>query len=86
MTQMKLLIVEWIDSSSADSWASLRELAKDKIAKCRSVGWVVKETEEFIHLVPNISVDEDPEDWRNGEGFGGIVIPQVNIISMQEVV
>ena len=86
MTQMKLMIVEWIDSGSSASWATLRGLILDEPLKCRSIGWVIRETDEFVHLVPNLSVEKDPEDWRNGEGFGGIVIPQVNIISMQEVV
>ena len=80
------MIVDWIDSCGTDGWASLRGLSKDEPTKCRSVGWVVKETDEFIHLVPNISVEKDPEDWRNGEAFGGIVIPRCNIEMMQEVV
>ena len=84
---MKLLIVDWIDSSSdGDPWNSMREMIKDEPLECRSVGWVVKETDEFIHLVPNISIEKDPEDWRNGEGFGGVVIPRCNITMMQEVV
>ena len=83
---MILMIIDWVDSCGEDGWSHMRELIKAEPTKCRSVGWVAKETDEFIHLVPNISIEKDPEDWRNGEGFGGVVIPRCNITMIQEVV
>ena len=85
---MNLMIVEWVDAvSDAADWTSLKEMLRDEPIKCRSVGWVVAETDKFLHLVPNIGVDkDDPEDLRCMQGFGGIVILKDNIISTQEVI
>ena len=79
---MKLVIIEWVDvAGDSGSWETMKELLKGKPLGCRSVGWVIKETDEYIHVVPNIAADPEDED----EGFGGASIPKDYIKSIQEV-
>ena len=87
----KLGIVRWLDASSdGDAWTPIKEVAKRKLGRCASVGWVIEDNDDFIHLVPNISVediDDDAQDMAEdeAEGFGGILIPWVNVISVEEI-
>ena len=87
----KLVIVRWLDAASdGDAWLSMKEIAKHKLSICASVGWIIEDNDKFIHLVPNISVedvDDDDEETTEdeAEGFGGILIPWVNIITVAEI-
>ena len=74
MKNMKLVIVNWMDSSSRTGWWNIGAIKKDKVLLCRSVGWIVKENKEHIVLAPHIT------DWRKHknlkiQGSGIISIP-----------
>lgn len=52
----RLVIVEWIDSSSGEGWRPTDELATQTApVRCQSVGWVLAETKEAIVLVAHTS-------------------------------
>ena len=73
----KLVLIEWLDAISHNgSWFS----TEDELlpSKCHSVGWVLKETSEYIHVAAHFSND--------GEDMGGdICIPRGCIISVAEL-
>lgn len=68
---MDLVLIYWLDSRqpSAD-WVRLDSMEPEGVCYCRSVGWLVSETETAVVLVPNIAdVGNDPQ------GCGLITIP-----------
>lgn len=80
---MKLVLIEWLDSSSCRAgWRALDELKRDSGAvRCRSVGWLVSERNASKVLVPHISGDE--QDGVRPYGKGDIAIPNKAIVKMR---
>lgn len=70
----KIVLIEWVDSYSVyEQWDFLKDLKEPEIIKCKSVGFIIKETDESILIMPHISGD-------NEAGKGGICIPKLAII------
>ncbi len=69
---LDLLYIEWVDSHGTYGlWTDL----DDMVTECctiSSVGWVIKEDEKLIHLVPHLGDNPD-------QGCGDMVIPKVCI-------
>jgi len=66
----RLVMVEWIDAISHDggAWLSADDDNLEP-SNCRSVGWVLKDTERYIHIAAHFSND--------GADMGGdICIPK----------
>jgi hypothetical protein len=81
---MRLVLVEWVDSSSGDGWRPLDELAKTAVAvHCRSTGWVASDSDEAIALVSHISGE------RNGNirlfVTGDIAIPKCAVVRITDL-
>lgn len=73
----KLAKVCWIDSRGASSnWRHFEDIHQDGICRCWSVGWVIKETDEYVQICPHIG--HDPE-----QGCGEMTIPKVAVVSME---
>lgn len=49
---MKLVIVEWMDSSQGEGWTPVSEIEDGCIA-IRSVGWVLRETKDVLVIAPH---------------------------------
>lgn len=75
----RLLYLEWVDSSSnARTWTHLDDVVADRMeSPCKSVGWVVNETKNFITLVSTIDGVNKPEDRCCA---GDISIPKCAIV------
>jgi len=72
MKMDELCYIEWVDSRGTHgSWT---ELSSMDTSYCiiNSVGFILKETDDLIHLVPHVSYDSD-------QGCGDMVIPKVCI-------
>lgn len=75
----KLVLIEWIDSYSVyEQWDFIKDLSEPEIIKCKSVGFVVRETNELILIIPHISGDSEA-------GKGGICISRISIIKITEL-
>ena len=75
----KIVLIEWVDSYSVyEQWDFLNDLKEPEIIKCKSVGFIVNETDESILIMPHISGD-------NEAGKGGICIPKIAIIKRTEL-
>lgn len=73
---LKLVLVDWIDSHSGRGWRSIEEI--DRGAEpllCRSVGWISKETDEVVMLVPHIAGEGQCVEIIL-QGCGEICIPK----------
>jgi hypothetical protein len=75
MALMKLLLIEWLDSAQPlPNWRFLDDLPPIECINCRSVGWLIAETEKVVMLAPNIG--------NNGEQASGFIrIPVRSIVS-----
>lgn len=59
---MKLVYVEWRDSTQMSGWKFLEEIEAPAACSCRSVGWLIREEERAIMVSGHIgsgSVDDD---------------------------
>lgn len=75
---MELVYLEWIDSRGvSSSWDHLESLDSE-LCTVKSVGWVLKMTEDLIHIVPHLGHDPD-------QGCGDMVIPMNCIIKKRNL-
>ena len=78
---MKLVLVEWLDSHAGDGWQSLDAIKQNaETVLCRSVGWLLSESEGCKVIVPHISGEKN-EDTRPC-GRGDLSIPDKAIVKM----
>ncbi len=76
---MKLVYLEWIDSRGvSESWYYLKDL-ESKCCILKSVGWVIKEDRQLIHIVPHVG--DDPK-----QGCGDMVIPKRCVLKKIEII
>ena len=57
MKRLEVRQVWWIDAVGNDGWDDQTEYAKETLAACESVGYVLKETAAFVVLVQSVSDD-----------------------------
>lgn len=51
-----IVYVEWTDAWSEDGWKEVAEVHANKAtAKCETIGYLVREEEEFIYIASTIS-------------------------------
>lgn len=76
MSEEKLIYIEWIDSrGSRAEWTHLEDM-DNECCLLNSVGWVLKDTDELIHIVPHMG--DDPK-----QGCGDMVIPKCSIRTLR---
>jgi len=67
---MRLVIVDWVDSTAGEGWKTLREMkGAENGLTCRSVGWILKESKECLVIVPHIAGEslDDPQFQVRGD-------------------
>lgn len=75
---MKPLVeVEWVDSHVHDRWVSPEKILETQLARCRSVGYLVQDTEEFVTIAQSLGVRPDGEVEEYGQP---ITIPRVALV------
>ena len=81
---MRLVFIEWVDSfGCSSSWQSL-EGSIPSLLKCRSVGWLLHDTEECKVIVPHIS--DQNHSQTSQQGCGDMTIPTRAIVKMVDIV
>ena len=79
-----LYLVKWIDSyNSPSSWEYIDEMSEPDNMICVSVGWIEKETEENITIIPHLADIYNKES--KGCGVGWMVIPKVAILERKKI-
>lgn len=75
--RMKLVLVDWIDSHAGRGWQSAEQLERAaEPMRCRSVGWLLKNTKECAVIVPHIS---GVDSGQMMTGCGDLSIPHAAI-------
>lgn len=80
---MKLVLIEWDDAFGVNTdWQSLGLLeGRDiQVMVCRSVGWLAKETDELVVVIPHLS--QLHHSWAEQQGCGDMTIPKSAIRRM----
>lgn len=74
--ELKKVLIEWVDSYSVyEQLDFIKHIKEPEVIKCLSIGFVIKETDESILILPHIS-------GENEAGMGGICIPKVSIVKI----
>lgn len=74
--KLQCVYVEWDDSNSHHGWTPFAELAKNTNKfLCKSVGFVVNETKDHLHIASHVYRD----DTDNPTGDGSMCIPKAII-------
>jgi hypothetical protein len=78
MNLKELYHIEWLDARGCNAeWVHMEDL-HSSLATVHSVGWVHKETDEYIHLVSHFGADPD-------QGCGDMVIPKSCIVKKRRL-
>ena len=77
---MKLVHVTWVDSTYEEGWVKTSQIVKS-LNSCESIGWLVRETDDFITIAGHISNIRGQESVFQGV----ITIPRRSIELMTEV-
>ena len=72
-TEEKILLIDWIDSSSTSGWQSRSE-CKICICTCKTVGFLVDESKDFICVALNKTTTETHQPYGDL-----ITIPKIAI-------
>ena len=57
-SDMKLVKIEWLDANAADGWVSRARARTHPLAKCSTVGYVIKRNYRQITVAQSISTDK----------------------------
>lgn len=67
---MKIVLIEWMDAHGGTclGWRPIREIRDREPAAVVSVGYLLKETPEYVVVCPHMTKDEnDKFDFGDGE-------------------
>ena len=80
---MRLVLIEWLDSfGCSPSWTSLEDSRAAPLV-CRSVGWLLKDTDTCKVLIPHITNPSDP--GITPQGCGDMTIPTCAVTRMVDL-
>ena len=79
----QLVYLEWLDSHNTASWYSNVERSHEPLdmEPCRSVGWVMRESEQVIEIVQSLAVGEG----NSPQSCGTLTIPKAAIIKRKKL-
>ena len=84
MTPLRLVLIEWVDSyGGTTGWKALEDCTPDPLV-CRSVGWLLHDTEQVKVLVPHM-IQPDPETRIAAQGRGDMTIPCAAILTQRDL-
>jgi hypothetical protein len=75
--RLKLVEIEWVDSNRfASGWEYIADLDRLEPTRCRSIGFLFKDTPEYKVLVQTMAVDQV---------LGGVTIPTRAILKLRRI-
>lgn len=72
---LKLVHVTWEDSARCGSWETFEELRGEHVIEMRSVGWVLKDDDQYLVLGPHVGSSPP-------QACGTLVIPKRSIVKV----
>lgn len=79
VTDHKLVMVNWRDAESHDTWISVKDATSDDTDEVASVGWLLADRPDKLILIASISLRED------GQVSGHLAIPKAMVTSIKEL-
>jgi hypothetical protein len=80
---VRLVLIEWLDSMGcSSSWQDLEDSRATPLV-CRSVGWLLHDTDTCKVVVPHITNTSDPN--VTPQGCGDMTIPTCAVTRMVEL-
>lgn len=74
---MQIVIVKWLDAfGCSSSWRERDDIEKATPSICESVGWLIKDEDDYIVLVPHVANETLGSTWQ---GCGDMTIPRAAI-------
>lgn len=83
---MKLVEVDWIDSSSSFTWTNLDKLKSDSKTRsllCRTVGYLAVDEDDRIGLIQNLAWANDKDPPTSGDSM--MTIPRSAIVKIRKL-
>lgn len=78
----EMVMIKWADSAaSCLNWHWESEWTTD-VVTIISIGFLIRETNDTITIIPNISL---PKDGEERQGRGELTVPRQTIISMERI-
>lgn len=75
---MKIVKIIWVDAESHNEWVEVKDLVDP--STCTTVGFLIKETEEFYYIAATVSIEGEAIHTNNR-----ILIPKVWIKEFTEI-
>jgi hypothetical protein len=82
MKDKRLVLVEWVDSGEGRGWTPIEDIVREPMV-CRSVGWLIHETEKGITVAAHYGSEED---GRSPQVCGDMLIPKVAVLSVKDLI
>ena len=80
--ELGLVYVEWVDSlGCAENWEPLSEDVELTPARCCSVGWIYKQGDDSVLLIPHLGIGNQGHTAKHG--CGDMLIPRVAITKIE---
>ena len=77
----KIELIQWVDSFGCGSrWQEMDSMKDRAVLYCHSVGFVIKETDDYVVIVPHRAVETEQCEEQ---GCGDMTIPKVCITSRE---
>lgn len=76
-------LIEWVDAFGAPAGWEFEDELDPAVTRVSSVGYVIRETDEFVMLAPHVS---SPGEGRRRQLAGHIAIPKRQIVARFECV
>lgn len=82
-SRFKIVEVNWVDSEHHADWEKISDVIEEQSGSlgCRSVGYLISDTEDRIILATSVSEDEETEEQVSAY----ITIPKICITSQKEL-
>ena len=80
--EMKLAIVEWVDSAFAQGWMGKDAIKTHVVSTCVTVGILVNENKEQITIVQSASVDK--QQYGDGITIPKVCIKRIRYLTIKE--
>jgi hypothetical protein len=66
---LKLVLVEWVDSSAIYGWKALQDVEKEQNLEGRSVGWILHRSRKQITIVSSLTHENEENVATQGSGI-----------------
>lgn len=80
---MRLVLINWLDSYGCSSDWQPVEGVKAQALRCKSVGWLLQDSEDCKVIIPHLS--EANHDHAAQQGCGDMTIPTRSILNITDL-